>query len=135
MQLLSKLRLDLVPDYFVALYEQWHAILWVQLPQRCSSSCGGPSAYHPPQQLPFGLCVRCSLQVTSFGGQIMFGLLPKFAVPRVHIQHTPNQVGRSVWIQLEPECLSDVPVEECEGRLIRVMHKWPPDSGVGDGGW
>jgi hypothetical protein len=28
MRLLRWMRLDLVPDYFVALYEQWHAILW-----------------------------------------------------------------------------------------------------------
>jgi hypothetical protein len=62
-------------------------------------------------------------------------LMPKFVVEALHVQHTPNESGRSVWIQLEPRCLTDAPVEECQGRLLGVMHRYPVGSGIGSGNW
>jgi len=140
MPLLERLRLNLLPDYFVALYEQWHTILWCAAPPSVAFflwwSLGNP---------PSWITALWFAIVLFFAGYMVWQadhvrLVPKFSVPQFHIQHTPNLVdgrstARSIWIQIEPECLTDAPVEECQGRIIRVLHKWPADSGIGDGGW
>jgi hypothetical protein len=135
MRLLRWMGLDLVPDYFVALYEQWHAILWgASVPAVIFFlwwTLGLP---------PIAAIVVWFVTALFFAGYFVWRanhlrLIPRFKIGQLHLQPSPNQVGRSVWIQVEPECLTEAAIEQCQGWLLRVMHRWPSNSGIGTGEW
>jgi hypothetical protein len=54
-------------------------------------------------------------------------LLPQLEVATTaHLQETPvEQSGeRRIFVQIEPQCVTDSPVTECLGHLLRVYHCW-----------
>jgi hypothetical protein len=57
-------------------------------------------------------------------------LIPKFAVTELIVQPTETEDPNSMnlYVQIIPECLTDAPVHECRGRLLRVC-KRHSDSG------
>jgi len=93
--------------------------------------------YHSPSKV---LLLSYLLAVVFMAGYYLWRadhvrLMPKFKVEDVYIQPARNETGRSVWVQLGPKCLTEAPVEECSGRLLCILHKWPANSGIGNGEW
>ncbi len=62
-------------------------------------------------------------------------LISRLNIARLHVEPARNESGRSVWIQIEPECLTEAVVESCQGWLLRVKHRFPPESGIGNSAW
>lgn len=52
-------------------------------------------------------------------------LIPRFEIKEFYIQPTPTSIPHEsrVYIQVLPTCLTEVPVSECRGHLLRVC-KW-----------
>jgi hypothetical protein len=58
-------------------------------------------------------------------------LTPKLGIScERHLQETPVEQGkeRRVFVQIEPTCLSEAPVIECQGHLLRVYNRWADEE-------
>jgi len=58
-------------------------------------------------------------------------LTPKLGISlERHLQETPVEQGkeRRVFVQIEPTCLSDAPITECQGHLLRVYNRWAKEA-------
>jgi hypothetical protein len=134
---------DLLPVYFTSIAHQWQNILWggsvVAVIFVIVAATGAP---------PKWVVMMYLVSVMFAAGYYVWRhdhirLMPKFGVceqpeikPAVDTDtNTGTCVGRSIWIQLVPTCLTNALVENCEGRLLRVLHKWPEGSGIGNGEW
>lgn len=126
---------DLLPEYFRAIAGQFQRILWgpalIAVVFVIASLLGA---------LPKWIAIIYLVAVMFVAGYYVWRadhlrLMPKVAATRIHIQPTPCILGRGVYVQIEPECLTESPLEECQGYLIRVLHKWPVGSGIGNGEW
>lgn len=54
-------------------------------------------------------------------------LIPRIEVScAAHLQETPviQSHERRVYVQIEPRCMTDSPVVECSGHLLRVYNRW-----------
>jgi hypothetical protein len=53
-------------------------------------------------------------------------LIPKFAVTELIVQPTKTEDPKSMnlFVQIIPECLTDAPVHECRGQLLRVCKRY-----------
>jgi hypothetical protein len=63
-------------------------------------------------------------------------LIPKFEVKDFVVVQTPTslQSEQRVYVQIRPRCLTDTPISNCEGRLLRVLKRanateeWSPTA-------
>jgi hypothetical protein len=56
-------------------------------------------------------------------------LIPKFEIKDICITDTPTADGnRAAYVQLVPRCLTDAPVTECRGSLLRVHKRYEYQS-------
>ncbi len=80
---------------------------------------------------PYPVKVSACVAALFFAGYYVWRadhirLLPQLEVSTtVHLQETPTQgKDRRVFVQIEPKCLTDSPVVECQGHLLRVYNRW-----------
>jgi hypothetical protein len=134
-------KFDLLPDYFRAIALQWQSILW-----------GGSVIavlfviLAAILSLPKWTIAVYFVAVLFVAGYYVWRadhirLTPKLRVSEVAVKPATDtdelgkRCGQSIWVQLVPECLTEAAVERCEAHLIRVLHRYAPDSGIGDGRW
>ncbi len=126
---------DLLPDYFRAIASEFQRFLWgpalIAVVFVIASLLG---------VLPKWVTIIYLVAVMLVAGYYVWRadhvrLMPRFKVDIFHIQRTRCNVGCAAYIQLEPQCLTESPVEQCRGYLIRVLHKWPSESGIDNGEW
>jgi len=128
---------ELLPEYITALNRRWQDFLWgesvIAVMMVVAIALLQPKAW---------VVVLYFMFVLVLAGYFAWRadhirLMPQFEILRnVHIQNTPNfddagrVRGRSIYVQLEPRCLTDAVVEHCQGHLLRILHKYP--TGVVD---
>jgi hypothetical protein len=117
-------RYALLPQYFTAIAKRWQDYLW------------GPSVVAVAMVLVFALGHLPAWAIVLYFVFVLFiagyfawradhlRLMPKFAVTEM-IAHPAETETRdfTLYVQIVPECLTDAPVYECRGELLRVSHR------------
>jgi hypothetical protein len=124
-------RYQLIPAYITALIRFWQTFLWGE-----SVLAAGMIVYMAFFHPPAWVVATYFFFVMFVAGYLVWRadharLLPQIAIKKFHLQRTPihymDQLTRMtadcIYVQLEPSCLTDAPVEECRGHLLRVLHR------------
>ena len=113
--------LDLLEKYFPLLFTRWQAALWG------GSVLAVAFGWHfVTADWPYPLKVTACVTALFFAGYYLrradhIRLLPKFEIKRHICQASPNQSGRSVWVQLEVQSTADGVVEAALfGEVLRI---------------
>jgi hypothetical protein len=126
---------DLLPEYFTAAAKEMQNVLWGAL-----LPFVGWGIWFIVSTPPAWVNWMAVLLAVLLGGYYTWRadhirLLPRFEVKRFHVQHTPANLGRFVIVQLELACTTEAVVEECQGWLLAIKHKYPEGSGVESVKW
>jgi hypothetical protein len=121
---------ELFPDYFDAIAQRWQDLLWGASVLAIAFSLwwflGNPPTW--------------TIAVYLAGVMLVAGyytwradhvrLVPRFEIKNVCTEPTPTSDPKEsrVYIQVLPECLTEAPVNECQGHLVRVR-KWSNADG------
>jgi hypothetical protein len=129
------LELDLLEEYSPLLFTRWQAALWG------GSVLAVAFGWHfVTADWPYPVKVTACIMALFFAGYYVWRadhirLIPKFQVTECVIKPaidteplTGRRVGRSIWVQLVPECLTEAPVNNCEARLVNVLHRYSPED-------
>jgi len=119
--------LDLLEKYFPLLFTRWQAALWG------GSVLAVAFGWHfITADWPYPVKVCACVTALFFAGYYLWRadhvrLLPQLSIGRVVVQETPTDATgerRAVFVQIEPICMGDAPVEECRGHLLRVYRRY-----------
>jgi hypothetical protein len=116
-------KLRFLPDYFKTLAQQWMNILFGETVLAVVFLVWWALGT-PPLTLIFVSAAVVAGYFVWYGDHIR--LVPKLEITRsYHLQETPVEQGdeRRVFIQIEPKCLSESPVNQCLGHLLRVYKR------------
>ena len=118
--------LDLLEDYFPVLFTRWQAALWG------GSVLAVAFGWHfVTADWPYPVKVTACVAALFFAGYYVWRadhvrLIPRLELDRnIYLQETPTNIRdkRSVFIQILPRCMTESPVEECRGHLLRVFRR------------
>ena len=114
-------------QYFTLVFTRWQAVLWG------GSVLAVAFGWHfVTADWPYPVKVTACVVALFFAGYYVWRadhirLIPKLeVVAKAHLQETPVEQGteRRIFVQIEPKCLTDSPVTECLGHLLRVYKRW-----------
>lgn len=126
-----------LPDYFAAVRIEWVNVAWgVGVPAVAFILLWSLDVIESPKTIAYFFVWALFMAGYYLWRANYVRLLPKFEIRRYRIQPSPNRpTGRSVWVQLELECMTDAIIEECQGWLLDIRHRYPENSGIGDDEW
>jgi hypothetical protein len=95
--------------------------------------CTALTLYYAPSRWILGWVVALAFLVAGYYTWRPYHIhsIPKFGVAKIpHLQETPVEQGkeRRIFVQIEPKCLTDSPVTECRGHLLRVYNRWDKEE-------
>jgi hypothetical protein len=117
--------LDLFPEYITAIYHAWHDYLWEALllaPVIIWWMLG--SAGNPPMWIVALAFVWALLMAGYYTWRAEHvRLMPKLEfLDQIFVVPIEKEGGEWVtYLQILPRCLTDSPVEQCQGHLLRVL--------------
>jgi len=110
----------LILEYWAAVRNHAWEILWG------AGVIGIPltilTLYYAPARWLLGFAVAWAILVAGYYAwrSDHLRLIPSLEVRKLFKQPNPTPVGSSIFIQIEPRCLTESPVYECEGKLVKV---------------
>jgi hypothetical protein len=119
--------LELLEQYFPLLFTRWQAALWG------GSVLAVAFGWHfVTADWPYPVKVTACVTALFFAGYYLWRadhirLQPQLTIATsAHLQETPviQSHERRVFVQIEPLCMTDSPVAECRGHLLRVYNRW-----------
>jgi hypothetical protein len=123
-------KLLLLPDYFRALAKEWLNILFGETLVGVAFLLWWSLANPPNLRLiPAFIAAMFVAGYYAWRAEHI-RLMPKFTIREAKIQptETESSTEMSMFIQIIPTCLTDAPVFECRGRLLRVCHRHGNDD-------
>jgi hypothetical protein len=117
--------LDLLPDYFTAVFSRWQALLW-----------GGSMLAvlwglhfivgNPPSWVNWTAVMVAFFIASYYAWRADHTrLIPNFEISKYEILPIPITLNvQQVYVQVIPQCLTEAPVHECKGHLLRVYKKY-----------
>jgi hypothetical protein len=127
---------DFFPDFIAAVIRQWQSLIWGETV--IAAIFVAVYALSSPPKWVLGIWLVIAMLIACYFAWRVdhVRLMRKFDVNELQIKHAVSaDRSRSIWIQIIVNCLTDAPIENCHGHLLRVLHKFPADSGLDDSQW
>jgi|ERR1700692_717267 len=122
--------LDLLEEYFPLVFTRWQALLWGG-----SVLAIGWGIRFIVSEWPPWINWTAVLVALFFAGYYLWRsehvrLLPKFEISKVfpQVTETTDPHNPSLFVQVVIRCLTDAPVYECSGHLLRVSSRFNPEE-------
>jgi predicted membrane metal-binding protein len=118
-------KLLLLPDYFRALAREWLNILFGETLVGIAFLLWWALANPPNPRLILAFIAAMFVAGYYAWRAEHIRLVPKFTIREAKIQPTETEspTEMNMFIQIIPTCLTEAPVIECRGRLLRVCHR------------